>query len=210
MAATPPFCEALSEGIASGTLVDTKIILFSRKNYSGLVYGPKALYTSSHVLKSIPYFDHRESPPRPFRRHSKDSVPKVLFGNFIEAGSKDFDETLDDDEYSSDYDYDSDSDLEDGSPTVVDALKGVLKKVVPPAKEAVKGALKKVVPPAKKAVKETMRKIIPENDYLKRALRADHLSCLRRGTLQEPPREEYSERPCKGKVVKVPDIAFIT
>ena len=62
MAATPSFREALSKGIASGTLVDTKIILFSRKNSSGLVYGPKALYASSHVLKSIPHFDHRESP----------------------------------------------------------------------------------------------------------------------------------------------------
>jgi hypothetical protein len=62
MAATPPFREALNEGIASGSFVDTKIILFSRKNSSGRVYEPKVLYASSHVLKSVPYFNDRESP----------------------------------------------------------------------------------------------------------------------------------------------------
>lgn len=66
MAATLSFCEALNGGIASGTLVDTKIILFSRRNSSGRVHGPKALYASSHVLKSVPYFDQREpATPRP-------------------------------------------------------------------------------------------------------------------------------------------------
>lgn len=58
--ATLPFREALNRGIVSGTLVDTKIILFSRKDTSGRVSGPKALHTSSHVLKSIPHFNDRE------------------------------------------------------------------------------------------------------------------------------------------------------
>jgi hypothetical protein len=61
MAATLPFREALNKAIVSGTLVDTKIILFSRKDSSSRVYGPKSLYASSHVLKSIPYFNDRES-----------------------------------------------------------------------------------------------------------------------------------------------------
>jgi len=60
MPATLSFREALNEGIASGTFVDTKIILFSRKNSTGRVYGPKTLYATSHVLKSITYFNHRE------------------------------------------------------------------------------------------------------------------------------------------------------
>ena len=62
MAATLPFREALNEGIASGAFVDTKIILFSRRSSSGRVYAPKALYANSHILKSVPYFNDRESP----------------------------------------------------------------------------------------------------------------------------------------------------
>lgn len=61
MSATLPFREALGEGIASGSFVDTKIILFSRKNTSGRVFGPKELYANSRVLKSVPHFDLRES-----------------------------------------------------------------------------------------------------------------------------------------------------
>ena len=64
MAATLPFREALNKDITSGTLIDTKVIVFSRKDSSGRVYGPKALYASSHVLKTVPYFDDRE-PPTP-------------------------------------------------------------------------------------------------------------------------------------------------
>ena len=48
MTATLSFREALNEGIVSGTLVDTKIILFSRKDSSGRVYGPKA-----HFLRTL-------------------------------------------------------------------------------------------------------------------------------------------------------------
>ena len=59
MTATVSLREALNKGIASGTFVDTKIVLFSRRG-SGRVCGPKALYTNSHVLKSIPYFNDRE------------------------------------------------------------------------------------------------------------------------------------------------------
>lgn len=61
MAATHSFREALSEGIGSGIFSDTKIILFSRKSRSRGVYGPKALYASSHVLRSIPHFEQRKS-----------------------------------------------------------------------------------------------------------------------------------------------------
>ena len=60
MAATLPFCQALNKDFASGTLVDTKIILFSRRDSSGRVCEPKALYASSHVLRSVPYFNDRE------------------------------------------------------------------------------------------------------------------------------------------------------
>ena len=58
MAATLPFREALNKGTVSGTLVDTKIILFSS---SGRVYEPRAAYASSHVLKSVPYFNDRKA-----------------------------------------------------------------------------------------------------------------------------------------------------
>jgi len=57
---TLPFREALNESISSGRFVDTKIILFSQKDPSGTVCKPKALYASSHVLKTVPYFSDRE------------------------------------------------------------------------------------------------------------------------------------------------------
>jgi len=61
MAATLSFREALNDGIASGTFADTKIILLSRRNSSGRVCGQKAHYASGHVLRSVPYFNDRES-----------------------------------------------------------------------------------------------------------------------------------------------------
>ena len=113
----------------------------------------------------------------------------------MEAESQDFDEDLDNDETSSDYDYDSDSDLEDDRLTMAKVLKGVLNKVVP----------------SKETVKDTLRRTIPQKDTLKKALRVDSICCLGGETPQEPPlHEEYSERLHKGKVVTIPDVAFVT
>ena len=55
---------ALNDAISSGKFIDTQIILFSRRDGSGRVCKPKALYTNSHVLKSVPYFNDRELPSR--------------------------------------------------------------------------------------------------------------------------------------------------
>ena len=52
--------EALNKGISSGNFIDTKIILYSRKNSSGQVHRPRALYSNSHVLKQVPYFEDCE------------------------------------------------------------------------------------------------------------------------------------------------------
>src|SRR5258705_7937064 len=54
---TLAFQEALNDSISSGRFVDTKIILFSRRDASGNVYKPKVLYANSHVLKSVPHFN---------------------------------------------------------------------------------------------------------------------------------------------------------
>ena len=59
MAATTALREALNEGISSGNFVDTKIILYSHRDSAGRVCRPKALYTTSHVLKTVPYFEDR-------------------------------------------------------------------------------------------------------------------------------------------------------
>ena len=61
MAAILPFREALNKGLASDTLVNTKIVLFPRRDSSSRVYGPKSLYASNHLLKSVPYFNNRDS-----------------------------------------------------------------------------------------------------------------------------------------------------
>ena len=57
MAATTPLREALNQGISSGRLVDTKIVLYSHRDSSGRIYRPKALYTNSRILKTVPYFN---------------------------------------------------------------------------------------------------------------------------------------------------------
>ena len=56
MVATTALREALNQGISSGNLVDTKIILYSRRDSSGRICRPKALYANSNVLKTVPYF----------------------------------------------------------------------------------------------------------------------------------------------------------
>jgi len=60
MSATTALLEALNQGISSGNLVDTKIILYSHRDSSNRVCRPKALYANSHVLKTVPYFNDRE------------------------------------------------------------------------------------------------------------------------------------------------------
>ena len=60
MAATTALREALNKGISSGNLVDTKIILYSHRDSSGRICRPKALYASSHVLKTVSYFNDCE------------------------------------------------------------------------------------------------------------------------------------------------------
>jgi len=104
--------EALNDAISSGRFVDTKIVLFSRRDSSGRVCKLKALYANSHVLKSVPYFKDREFPPHPSKAHEVTPFP-VLFGTFSEAETRDFSGTHDD-EFAEDYGYSSDSDLEEG------------------------------------------------------------------------------------------------
>lgn len=120
MSATLPLREALNESISSGRFEDTKIILYSRRNSSGDVCKPRALYASSRVLKTVPYFDDRKSLVRPSSAdHAANNTLRVLSGNFAEAKSKDFSETVDDSETAEDYGYYSDSDLEDGNDDLV-------------------------------------------------------------------------------------------
>ena len=108
-----PLRKALNDSITSGKFADTKVILFSRRDLSGIVCEPKALYASSHVLKTVPYFnDCKFFPPSLVGDFSNDT-PRVLFGAFAEAESKDFSEPLDECERADDYGFYSDSDLEE-------------------------------------------------------------------------------------------------
>lgn len=56
-ACTPALREALNDSICSGRFVDTKIILFSRRDSSGTITKPRALYASSRVLRTVPHFN---------------------------------------------------------------------------------------------------------------------------------------------------------
>ena len=48
--------DALGNSITSGTFVDTKFYVFSRREASGCVGSPRALYCNSGVLNTVPYF----------------------------------------------------------------------------------------------------------------------------------------------------------
>ena len=48
--------DALNDSIISGTFVDTKFYVFSRRGASGRVGSPRALYCNSRVLDTVPYF----------------------------------------------------------------------------------------------------------------------------------------------------------
>jgi hypothetical protein len=48
--------DALSDSITSGTFVDAKFYVFSRREASGSVGSPRALYCNSRVLNTVPYF----------------------------------------------------------------------------------------------------------------------------------------------------------
>jgi len=171
MAATTALREALNQGISSGNLIDTKIILYSHRDSSGRVCRPKGLYTNSHILKSVPYFNDRESTATldTTRVEPHSIISKVLFGNFAESQAKDFKEEIDDDESAEDYGYLSDSDLEDDEDERVALFKHTTKSKPHPFDPlAISGEEKKII-------------------------------C-----------EEHEEHVEKGKVVKIPDMAFVT
>jgi len=48
--------DALKASVTSGTFVDTKFYVFSRREVSGRVGSPRALYCNSRVLSTVPYF----------------------------------------------------------------------------------------------------------------------------------------------------------
>lgn len=54
----PPHCllDALNDSITSGTFIDTKFYVFSRREVSGHVGSPRALYCNSRILEAVPYF----------------------------------------------------------------------------------------------------------------------------------------------------------
>ena len=60
MAAPEVLFDALNESITSGTFIDTKFYVYSRKGASGRVNSPRSLYCNGHVLKTVPYFSTRE------------------------------------------------------------------------------------------------------------------------------------------------------
>ena len=171
MAATTALREALNQGISSGNLIDTKIILYSHRDSSGRICRPKALYTNSHVLKTVPYFSDREYTAALdiTRRELHTIVSKVLFGDFAESQSTDFKEAIDEEESAEDYGHLSDSDLEDDEDEKVAPSKQKSKpKACSSDPFAVPGEEKKII-------------------------------C-----------EEHEECVDKGKVVKIPDMAFVT
>ena len=48
--------DALHDSISSGTFIDTKFYAFSRREGSGRVSSPRALYCNGRILDAVPYF----------------------------------------------------------------------------------------------------------------------------------------------------------
>ena len=71
--------EALNDAISSGRFVDTKIVLFSRRDNIGKVCKPRALYANSHVLKSVTYFKDREFPLHSSTMYEITLLPSTLW-----------------------------------------------------------------------------------------------------------------------------------
>jgi len=88
MTITTALKEALNDAITSGKFIDTKIVLFSRRDSSGKVYKPKALYANSHVLKTIPYFNAREFPLCPLCGVLNDPFLEYFLANFRNRRSR--------------------------------------------------------------------------------------------------------------------------
>ena len=194
MAATIALREALNQGISSGSFIDTKIILYSHRDSSGQVCRPKALYANSRILRTVPYFNDRESAITLGTTWAESQCRfKVLFGNFSESQSKDFSkEEIDDEEPAEDYGYWSDSDLEEDED----------EKSVAPSSHTVKSRVS--------SLKHTgWLKIAP----FKHTSRSKVHPLDPSGVPSEDkiiPCEEYEEHVEKGKIVKIPDIAFVT
>jgi hypothetical protein len=133
MAATEPLREALTQGISSGIFVDTKIILFSHRDSSPSrrVSRPKALYASSHVLKTIPKLKDSECTIA-FDISSRPHDATLTVLSKAESRLEDPEEAIDEKESVDNYEYLSDSDLEeDGDELKVPAPKQTTQSKVP-------------------------------------------------------------------------------
>ena len=51
---------ALNDSITYGRFIDTKFYVFSRREKSGRVGTPKALFANGRVLRTVPYFETRK------------------------------------------------------------------------------------------------------------------------------------------------------
>ena len=115
---TPPHSvlDALKDSITSGTFIDTKFYVFSRREASGRVSFPRPLYCNSRVLDTVPYFSAREwQKSLPCCDVSEKDILEVFSDGFLEGQMKDINEEFPSDciPHTDYYDYLSDSDLED-------------------------------------------------------------------------------------------------
>ena len=108
-----PVQEALRDSITSGTFIDTKFWVFSkRSSKAGRVGGPKALFVNGHVVRGVSQLGARTSNVFSNRQgFSPDwfSVldQKAIKGNLRAQPPDDWRS------YTGDYDHDADSDLEE-------------------------------------------------------------------------------------------------
>lgn len=115
-----PLQESLQDSITSGSFVDTKFWVFSKRARSnpGRVGEPKALFLNGRVAKRVPRLGASMAWPREFS-NSKTNPFTVLEGRKTEENLRVRFPT-DRKPYTRTYDYDDDSDLEDDDGEISD------------------------------------------------------------------------------------------
>lgn len=77
--------DALKDSITSGTFIDTKFYVFTRREASGRVGSPRPLYCNSKVLKTVPYFSTCKQWD-PLQPHiPNDTAPQCSQMDFLKA-----------------------------------------------------------------------------------------------------------------------------
>ena len=190
-----PLQEALKDSITSGSFVDTKFWLFSKRRSAnpGRVGVPKALFVNGRVAKRVPRLGTRTTPLRCHPRFQTDPFTVLDECKSNENLRTRFPANRK--PYTGDYDYEDDSDFEDDEEDVSDDESAVPPRVA-----------------AEKSGNHLSEIATIENSDAKNSESSDVISVSDLDSLfSDPPDTKDEAGPAHvGKVVVIEDVAFVT